>query len=82
MGSKTISIRDETYRRLDREKRDDESFSEVIDRLLADDDENPLRELIGLVDEDELEAVRRNVTAFRSDVDGRFNGGERFDEGR
>ncbi|MCW8172322.1 MULTISPECIES: antitoxin VapB family protein [Natrialba] len=72
MGSKTISLRDETYRRLHREKRDGESFSDVVDRLLVDDEENPLRELIGLVDDDELECVRRESAEFRDDIGSRF----------
>ncbi|WP_121740965.1 antitoxin VapB family protein [Natronorubrum halophilum] len=82
MGSKTVSIKDETYRRLSRKKRDDESFSDAIDRLLAEDDTNPLRELIGLVDEDELETVRNRSDKFRADVDDRFNETERSSEDR
>ncbi|GAB3018044.1 antitoxin VapB family protein [Natronobiforma cellulositropha] len=73
MGSKTISLHEETYRRLDREKRADESFSDVVDRLLTGETENPLRELIGLVDEEELERVRHHSDAFREDVDARFS---------
>ncbi|SDJ47513.1 antitoxin VapB family protein [Natronorubrum texcoconense] len=80
MGSKTVSLKDETYRRLNREKRDGESFSDAIDRLLVEDDTNPLRELIGLVDEDELENVRTRSNEFREDVNNRFGSGERADE--
>lgn len=82
MGSKTVSLKDETYRRLRREKREDESFSDAIDRLLAEEDENPLRELIGLVDEDELETVRKRSNEFREDVNDRFDTSERSDENR
>ncbi|NHN46953.1 hypothetical protein G9464_04995 [Halostella sp. JP-L12] len=32
MGSKAISVREDVYRALKREKRDDESFSDVIER--------------------------------------------------
>lgn len=77
MGSKTISVRDETYRRLDREKREGESFSDVIDRLVADDEENPLRELVGFVDVDDVDDVRQGAAAFRADVDERFGGTDR-----
>lgn len=35
MASKNISIPDETYRKLREEKRPDESFGDVIDRLLG-----------------------------------------------
>ncbi|WP_312909340.1 antitoxin VapB family protein [Natronosalvus caseinilyticus] len=76
MSSKTISLRDETYRRLHREKREGESFSDVVDRLLLEEDGNPLRELIGLVDDDELERVRRQSKTFRSSVERRFDGDE------
>ncbi|MFP8955980.1 antitoxin VapB family protein [Natrialbaceae archaeon A-CW3] len=76
MGSKTISLRTETYRRLHREKQEGESFSDVVDRLLVDDRENPLAELIGLVDGDELESVRRESMTFRSGVDARFTDGD------
>ncbi|QSW99689.1 antitoxin VapB family protein [Haloterrigena alkaliphila] len=80
MSSKTVSLKDETYRRLRREKREDESFSDAIDRLLAEEDENPLRELIGLVDEDELETVRKRSNEFREDVNKRFGTSGRSDE--
>jgi len=33
MGSKNISVREDVYRTLKREKRADESFSDVIERL-------------------------------------------------
>ena len=82
MGSKTVSLKDETYRRLRREKRKDESFSDAIDRLLAEEDENPLRELIGFVDEDELETVRKRSNEFREDVNNRFDTAERSNENR
>lgn len=78
MGSKTISLREETYRRLDRAKQEGESFSDVVDRLLVEDDD-PLQELVGLVDDDELEGVRQASSTFRAEVGGRFDetGGRR-----
>lgn len=39
MGTKTIRVDEEVYRRLERQKRDDESFSDVIDRLTDRDAE-------------------------------------------
>jgi predicted CopG family antitoxin len=36
MSSKTIMIKEETYDRLKSKKREDESFSDVIDRLTSD----------------------------------------------
>lgn len=80
MGSKTISLREETYRRLHREKRDEESFSDAVDRLIADEDGNPLRELVGLVEDENLDRVRRGSTEFRRDVDARFDDPNQSDE--
>jgi predicted CopG family antitoxin len=39
MGYKNISISEEVYRRLRKAKRDNESFNEVIRRLLGPDDD-------------------------------------------
>jgi predicted CopG family antitoxin len=39
MGYKNISISEEVYRRLRKAKRDNESFNEVISRLLGPDDD-------------------------------------------
>jgi predicted CopG family antitoxin len=39
MGYKNISLRENIYRRLKRAKREGESFSEVIERLLRPDDD-------------------------------------------
>jgi predicted CopG family antitoxin len=39
MGYKNISLREDIYLRLRRAKREDESFSEVIERLLKPDDD-------------------------------------------
>lgn len=36
MGSKTISLSDDAYAKLKAEKRDGESFSDVVHRLLSD----------------------------------------------
>ena len=75
MTSKTISLSEDTYNRLARVKGEDESFSDVIDRLLGED-EHPLYELVGLLDEDEVEALRERSDAFRADVDDRLGDDE------
>lgn len=73
MSSKTISLKDVTYERLSREKGEDESFSDVIDRLLGTADaEHPLYGLIGLCDETEGETLRTRSAAFRESVDSRM----------
>lgn len=69
MGSKNISVREDVYRTLKREKRDDESFSDVIERLARGDDEHPLFGLVGTLDESEAARVRDAAAAFRNRVD-------------
>jgi predicted CopG family antitoxin len=73
MPSKTISLKDVTYERLRREKSEDESFSDVVDRLLGTTDgEHPLYELIGLCEADDLERLRTRSTDFRESVSDRM----------
>ncbi len=62
MGSKTISIRDGVYERLRRRKREDESFADVIDRLMGEDD--PLSGFGAFSDteiDEELERIEREM---------------------
>lgn len=75
MGSKTISLKEETYMRLERAKGEDESFSDVIDRLLGDE-RHPLYGLVGLLDEEDIERVRERADAFREDVETRLDAEE------
>jgi len=73
MASKTISLKEETYQRLDRTKGEGESFSDVIDRLLGSQtDVHPLEGLVGLGDETTVETLRARSAAFREDVDDRM----------
>ena len=76
MSSKTISLKEETYERLRRAKGDDESFSDAIDRLLGGDDEHPLFDLVGLLDDAEAERVRERAGEFRENVDDRVGGAD------
>lgn len=70
MSSKNISVRDDVYRALKHAKGEDESFSDVIDRLLSSSEgEHPLYGLVGTLDEDEIERVRGKRAAFRESVD-------------
>jgi len=68
MPTKTIGVREEVYERLAAEKRDDESFSDTIDRLVEDAQSNWRISFGKLKDEgDELrEAVekQRDSLAF------------------
>lgn len=73
MGSKTISIKDDTYHRLDRLKGTDESFSDVIDRLMDHDaGETPLAGLIDMLDTEEAAALRDRSRAYRRAMDERM----------
>lgn len=72
MTSKTISLKEETYDRLRRARGADESFSDVIDRLLeVDDDSHPLYGLVGLATESDLDRIRERSREFRADVEKR-----------
>lgn len=71
MGSKTISLREETYDRLERTKGEDESFSDAIDRLLGTEDQ-PLEGIVGILTDDQAERLRERSRAFRDDVDERL----------
>ena len=66
--SKTISLEDETYDRLDRTKGDDESFSDVIDRLLGTGEPHPLYDIAGRLEESTVAQLRARSTAFREQV--------------
>lgn len=57
MGTRMVRIDEDVYERIASQKRDDETFSEAIERLLADP---PLVSLAGILDEEEaaeIEAV-------------------------
>jgi predicted CopG family antitoxin len=71
MGSKTVSLREETYDRLERAKGDDESFSDVIDRLLRTDDQ-PLGGIVGILSDEEAARLREHSRAFRAEADERL----------
>lgn len=73
MSSKNISVRDDIYRALKNEKREDESFSEVIDRLLARrEGEHPLYDLVGILDDEQADRLREKSAEFRDNVDERM----------
>ncbi len=64
MASKTISIRDDVYKLLKSAKRDEESFSDVLERLLRKDKKD-LSEYFGALKDspllDKLEADSRKI---------------------
>ena len=60
MTTKTIRVREDVYEKLSAEKRDDESFSDTIDRLI-ENAQSDWRKSFGRLEEDceELEEVVR-----------------------
>ena len=74
MGTKNISIRDDVYRKLEASKRDDESFSDAIDRLIASrEGDHPLYDLVGTLDDEEAERLRDRADEFREQFDEDMN---------
>lgn len=69
MSSKNISVREDVYRALEEAKGEDESFSDVIERLLKGDEEHSLYGIVGMLDEDEVAEVREKSSAFRESAD-------------
>lgn len=55
MGSRTVRLDEDVYERLKAAKREDETFSEAVDRLLGGES---LPELAGLWSDEEVEAAR------------------------
>jgi len=71
MSSKNISLRKDVYEELKREKAEDESFSDVVNRLLCvrrDEEPYPLYGLVGMLDDEKAEEVRERIEEFRTDV--------------
>lgn len=58
MGSKTIRLEDDVYARLRAAKRDDETFSEAVDRLIG---APSLTELAGILDGEQVATMRRAI---------------------
>lgn len=64
MGTKTIGLRDDVYERLKARKRDDESFTDLVDRLLAEATPD-WREGFGTISEAEGEELERIAAESR-----------------
>ncbi|ACV46405.1 MULTISPECIES: antitoxin VapB family protein [Halomicrobium] len=66
MGTKSLTITDEAYERLREHKREDESFTDVINRLTGSD-----RDVMkGFGAMSGVDGFREAVTATRDDLDG------------
>lgn len=64
MGTKTIGVREDVYERLKARKREGESFTDLVDRLL-DDVQPEWREGFGTIDSHEAEALEQAVETSR-----------------
>lgn len=65
MMSTTIRLDDDVYERLKAAKRDDETFSEAVERLLAG---RSLLDLVGLWSAAETEEIRETLDAVDADA--------------
>lgn len=65
MGTKTIGLRDDVYERLKARKREDESFTDLMDRLL-DETTTDWREGFGTLSEQEADELEEFVEASRA----------------
>lgn len=68
MATKTIGVREEVYERLRARKRDDESFTDLLDRLI-DESEGDWRDGFGSLATEEVDSIREEAIASRK----RFN---------
>ena len=68
MAVKTITITEEAYRRLARLKRENESFTEVINRVLGGPS---ALGLVGLLDSATADKVEAKIRRMRRDLDER-----------
>jgi predicted CopG family antitoxin len=56
---KSVRLTGEAYETLERRKREDETFSEAVERLAS---ERPISDLAGLFTDDDIEAIRTGRT--------------------
>jgi len=65
MGTKTISIKDSVYEILKRSKKEDESFSDVIERLAKEKNIDFMSFFGGLKDKEVLESIEKDSKKIR-----------------
>ena len=58
MGTRNVRLDEDVYERVKNEKRDDETFSEAIERLIGG---ASLLELVGILSDDDAEAMRKAI---------------------
>jgi len=62
MATKTISITEEAYERLKSRKSENESFSEVINRMT---NKRPLSDFLGILNEKEADLLEKTIKRSR-----------------
>lgn len=65
MGTRNVRLDEDVYERVKNEKRDDETFSEAIERLIGG---ASLLELVGILSDDEAEAMREAIEDANADA--------------
>jgi predicted CopG family antitoxin len=58
MGTKSVQLDDDVYERVKAHKREDETVSETIDRLIG---APSLHDLGGILDEDQVDEMRKTI---------------------
>jgi predicted CopG family antitoxin len=78
MGTKTVRLREDVYERIRARKREDETFSEAVDRLTGDPS---IAELGEIFDDDQVDEMRDAIDAANeADADHVEDLLERFDD--
>ena len=78
MGSKSVRLDEDVYELVESRKRDDETFSEAIERLLSPP---PLTDLAGILSDKEADEFREVIERVDElDIQDRERLRERFDE--
>ena len=65
MGTKTLTIMEDVYELLVKNKRDEESFSGELRRLFSERKKRDLRELFGIISENEGELILKDLEMIR-----------------
>ncbi len=67
MGTKTISIREDVYETLKSMKREDESISDAVERLITKKKETDLADFFGVLKDSEvLKGLEEDMTKIRA----------------
>jgi predicted CopG family antitoxin len=78
MGSKSVRLDEDVYELIESRKRDDETFSKAIERLLSPP---PLTDLAGILSDEEADEFRAVIERVDElDIQDRERLRERFDE--